>query len=267
MSDRLTTLTQAFMENVLALVRDHRITNDELHDLLAFLTDVGRHDEFQLLADVLGLSVAVDNATHAGTAAAATAHNVEGPFYRPGAPWLSDPARLASHDEDGDVLWVSGQVQSARGGGPVPNAMLDVWQANARGRYENEDPAQADYTLRGRLRADDRGRYRFRTVAPAAYEVDQGGPVGRMLRTMGRHAWRPAHIHLKVEGEGYEPLTTMLFVPGDRWLASDAIGAVKAPLVMTVTKHTRADAVQPDGSRGPFQAAQYDFVLVPKGAT
>src|SRR3712207_7133183 len=61
---------------------------------------------------------------------------------------------------------VSGRVTDATTGTPLPGALLDVWQAGAGGKYEHEDPDQPGYNLRGRLYADEEGRYEFRTVVP-----------------------------------------------------------------------------------------------------
>ena len=108
--------------------------------------------------------------------------------------------------------------------------MLDVWNANGKGDYENEDPTQPDYNLRGRLLTDENGRYEFRTAVPGPYEIGKGGPVGEFLKAIDRHAWRPAHIHFKLSHVGYKSVTTMLFLDGDPWIESDSIGAVKKSL-------------------------------------
>jgi hypothetical protein len=76
------------------LARELELTNDELLATLAFLSDVGRNDEFILLSDVLGLSRLVDDQTHAVSNRSATPSNVVGPFYRPGAPWIDNPGSI-----------------------------------------------------------------------------------------------------------------------------------------------------------------------------
>ena len=62
------------------------------------------------------------------------------------------------------------------------------------------------------------------------------GPVGRLLEALGRHAWRPAHLHLKVSHPGHEQLTTMVYFEGDPWLNSDTINSVKVPLVVALER-------------------------------
>ena len=107
---------------------------------------------------------------------------------------------------------MSGQVVSSEDGRPLANAVLDVWQANGKGDYENEDPEQPDYNLRGRMLTDENGRYEFRTIIPGPYEIGKGGPVEGFLKAIDRHAWRPAHIHFKLSHDGFNPITTMLFI-------------------------------------------------------
>ena len=59
-----------------------------------------------------------------------------------------------------------------------------------------------------RLNADDDGTYSFSTIRPSPYTVPEDGPAGVMLEAMGRHPWRPAHIHFKISAEGYQDLIT-----------------------------------------------------------
>lgn len=242
------------------IVSEFQITEPELRQVIHFLTSVGQQNEFQLLFDVLGISIEIDDITY-GEDSSGTAHNVEGPFYRPDAPLRVPPVTLCRDDEEGDILFVSGRVLSATNQQPLAHAMLDVWQTNRQGYYENQDPTQPECNLRGRLLTDENGWYEFRTIIPGAYEVTKGGPVGELLRTLGRHAWRPSHIHLKVTCDGFAPLTTMLFMPDDPWLASDAIQAVKETLVVALEKHDKPEKLQARGLSQPFYTCRYDFSL------
>jgi hydroxyquinol 1,2-dioxygenase len=242
------------------LVTRFQVNEDELRQVVAFLTRVGQQDEFQLLFDVLGLSILVDDITY-GHDSNGTAHNVEGPFYRADAPLRTPPVMLCRDDEEGDVLFVSGQVRTAEDGRPLVGAMLDVWQTNRHGYYENQDASQPDCNLRGRLLTDEQGRFEFRTIVPGAYEVTRSGPVADLLLALGRHGWRPSHIHMKVSCPGFAPLTTMLFMSGDPWLQSDAINAVKDSLVVQLEKHDSRADMQERGVDRPFYTCRYDFSL------
>jgi protocatechuate 3,4-dioxygenase beta subunit len=254
---RLVEVTGRLVAALHGALEDLRVTEGELRRALAFLEEVGRAGEFTLLSDVLGVSVLVDRITHGD--AGGTESNVEGPFYVPGAPVLDPPYRLAPEDEPGELLLVTGTVTDATTGAPVPGAVLDVWQANADGRYSNEEPGRLDpWHLRGKVPVSEDGSYEFQTVVPPPYEIPKDGPVGRLLRALGRHAFRPAHLHLKVTAPGYRPLTTMVFFAGDPWLGSDAIGAVKESLVVALERGGSGE--EPSVAR-----CRFDVRLVPDG--
>jgi protocatechuate 3,4-dioxygenase beta subunit len=228
------------------LVRELRLTEPELHALVRFLTEVGGAEEFMLLSDVTHTSILVDALGQPADAGGATPSNVEGPLHRPGAPILDTPAVLDHADQGEDALLVRGRVVEAVSGAPLAGAVLDVWQANQHGLYENQDPAQPEYNLRGRVRCDAQGRYEVRTVVPGPYRIaTTGGPVSALLTSLGRHDNRPAHIHVKASAEGHEALTTMLFIAGDPWLEDDVIGAVKPELVVTPRPTELAGVVAP----------------------
>ena len=216
------------------LVRELRLTEPELHALVRFLTEVGTADEFMLLSDVTHTSILVDTLGQAADAGAATSSNVEGPLYRPGSPVLDTPAVLDHAEQGDDALQLSGRVVEAGTGTPVAGAILDIWQTNQHGLYENQDAAQPEHNLRGRVRCDADGRYEVRTVVPGPYRIaTTGGPVLALLTSLGRHDTRPAHIHVKASAQDHEALTTQLFIAGDPWLEDDVIGAVKPELVIT----------------------------------
>jgi catechol 1,2-dioxygenase len=144
---------------------------------------------------------------------------------------MDTPARICRPEEPGDPLILRGAVRSVADE-PVANAVIDVWQTAANRLYENQDPDQPEMNLRGRVRVASDGSFEVHTVRPVPYEIPTDGPVGRFLDEFGRHAWRPAHIHLRVEASGYRPLTTMVYIEGDPWLGDDTIGSVKDALVV-----------------------------------
>jgi protocatechuate 3,4-dioxygenase beta subunit len=130
--------------------------------------------------------------------AAATAKNIEGPFYRKGAPHRSV---LVDPSDAGERLRVSGVLQSTRCE-PIGGATIDVWQANAAGDYDNER-----FRFRGVLTTDKQGRYDLRTIVPGRY--------------LNGDRYRPAHIHIKVRAAGFAVLTTQLYFAGDPYNDGD----------------------------------------------
>lgn len=147
-----------------------------------------------------------------------TPPQILGPFYplseRPDlAADLARPSGSAA-EARGQLILVRGQVLTSSGA-PVPHASIDIWQANAAGKYRHPsdtNPAPLDPNFKGfaRLTADASGRYSFRTIKPGRYPTAEGDI-------------RPPHIHLTVEGR-FDRLVTQLYFSGesdnqtDRWL-------------------------------------------------
>jgi protocatechuate 3,4-dioxygenase beta subunit len=244
--DRLTALLRSTIEELV-------ISDEDWMSALVFLTEVGKADEFVLLSDVLGLSVFVNERSHPSSDTS-TASNVQGPFYLPDAPMLEPPYRLAADDELGEPLFFSGRVTDAGTGESLAGALLDVWQADDAALYDVQTPGSGPH-LRGRFLADAAGDFELRTIVPPPYEIPKDGPVGRLLKELGRHAWRPAHLHLKVSHPKYRPLTTMVYFADDPWLGSDTIGSVKDTLVVGLERHEADDVYDRPYARSTFDVA------------
>ncbi|MGH2717634.1 MAG: hypothetical protein ACRDJU_03500 [Actinomycetota bacterium] len=147
-----------------------------------------------------------------------TEEAIEGPFYRPGAPFVANPGTLLRRPQErGAVLVVSGTVV-ATSGEPLAGAVLDLWQASAEGHYSPGaagdaspaglfDPSQPSFNLRGRLAAADGGLFEVTTRIPGAYRDPPG--------SLSEAAMRPAHLHARITHPGYRTLTTQLFFEDD----------------------------------------------------
>jgi protocatechuate 3,4-dioxygenase beta subunit len=230
--ERLAVIVPRLAETLRAVAVETGLTNEELLAGLAFLTEVGKADEFILLSDVLGLSRLVDDQTHLGRAG--TASNVLGPFYVPGAPLVDNPGSIRAAGEVGEPLVVHGTVTDARTGRPLAEALVDVWQADGDGVYSNETGGLAPWNLRGRQRTSGMGTFEFDTVRPLHYTVKHDGPVGRLLESLGRHPWRPAHVHFLVTAEGYGRVVTQAYLAAGPYLDDDTIDGVKDELIVPI---------------------------------
>jgi protocatechuate 3,4-dioxygenase beta subunit len=149
-----------------------------------------------------------------------TPRQTEGPFFTPKSP---ERQSLLEPGIKGRPIEIAGFVLT-RSCKPVPGALLDFWQADADGAYDN-----SGYRLRGHQFADKEGRYRLRTVVPAAY------------------SGRTAHIHVKVQAPNHPALTTQLYFPDLPGNARDAL--FRPELLMRAVK------------TGDGLAARFDFVL------
>ncbi|XVQ89730.1 dioxygenase [Microbispora siamensis] len=261
---RLRELTTSLVRHLHAFVRETRPTEDEWLTGIDFLVRTGhtctdQRNEFILLSDMLGLTSAVDEVNHAGPAEA-TPSSVEGPFHAP-APPRENGAWIAEGPERrrGQAMVVRGRVTDT-GGTPIEGATVDIWQADDAGHYDSQDPAQRPGNLRGLFTTGADGAYWFRSVVPSSYPVPTDGPVGGLLRALGRHPMRPAHIHYRVEAPGHRPVTTHVFVAGDEYLDSDAAFAVKEELIVTPVMRGEGESY---GLDGPFADFVFDVRLVP----
>jgi hydroxyquinol 1,2-dioxygenase len=259
---RFVRVMSSLVTHIHDFVRDVQLTEAEWIAAIQFLTDVGqtcteKRQEFILLSDTLGISVLVVTINHP-TRGESTDSTVLGPFYWEGAPELPRGSNLGEGVK-GEPAFYSGRVLSADGS-PLANAELDVWSGDGDGLYDMQI-ADSGMKARGRIRTDEQGRYWFRSIKPTFYPVPTDGPVGRMLRKMGRHPNRPGHMHMIVSAPGYLPVTTHLFVADSDYLDSDAVFGMKESLVVKFERHP--PGVGPDGSRveTPFYTVEYDFRL------
>lgn len=150
----------------------------------------------------------------------ATLTQTEGPFFKPSSP---ERIELIEAGMAGQPIELIGFVLS-RNCRPIAGALLDFWQADDKGRYDN-----SGFRLRGHQFTDAEGRYRLRTVVPGAY-------VGRTR-----------HIHVKVQPRGGRVLTTQLYFPGEAKNRSD--GLFRSELLIRTAKN--------EG----WLAGRFDFVL------
>ena len=244
-------------------VREVELTEVEWFEFIKFLTATGqkcdgKRQEYILLSDVLGVSMLVDAINHRRPRGA-TENTVLGPFYVHGAPEIRNGDDMAAGWK-GEPTYVTGRVVDGAGK-PIRGALLDIWQSSADGRYDVQLSDTGGKQLRARLRADDEGRFRFRTIKPTPYPVPTDGPVGLILERMGRHPMRPAHLHFIVSAPGYETVVTHIFVKGDPYLGSDVVFGVKDSLVVEFWRIDSAAEASKVGLAAPFFAASYDFVL------
>lgn len=258
--ERSRAVMASLVRHLHAFVRDVGLTQQEWEAAIAFLTRTGQtctdtRQEFILLSDVLGLSMLVD-AVNNRKPEGATPSTVFGPFHVAGVPERPMGAQI-SLDGKGEPCLFEGRVLDLDGA-PIADALVDVWSDNADGFYDVQQPdLQPKHNNRGVFRTGSDGRYAFVGIRPVAYPIPDDGPVGQLLAHLGRHPWRPAHMHFLITAPGYERLVTHTFVAGDRYLGSDAVFGVKAPLIVPYRRNDRED--------GPIWTAHYDFVLPPQG--
>ena len=218
-----------------------------------------KRQEWVLFSDVMAVSMLVDAINHPAEGGV-TESTVLGPFHVDGAPLLPLGANI-SLDHKGVPCVVSGRVLDSAGA-PIPGAVLDVWQTTEDGWYDVQQPGiQPEGNLRGKFATDADGKFWFVSVRPASYPIPTDGPVGELLRALGRHAFRPAHVHFIIEAPGFLPVTTHIFAEGDPYIDSDTVFGVKSSLVETFHENTSAEDAARFGVGAPFWTVAHDFVL------
>ncbi|WP_210264875.1 dioxygenase family protein [Bradyrhizobium archetypum] len=169
-------------------------------------------------ASVAEVSLAPTPACHDGEAP--TLRQTEGPYFKPSSP---ERIELIEAGMAGQPIELAGFVLT-RACKPIAGALLDFWQADDQGRYDN-----SGFRLRGHQFSDAEGRYRLRSIVPGAY-------VGRTR-----------HIHVKVQPRGGRVLTTQLYFPGEALNRTD--GLFRRELLMQTAKN--------EG----WLAGRFDFVV------
>ncbi len=251
---RLAKVMSALVKHLHAFATEVDLTQEEWEYGIGFLTRTGQicsgeRQEFILLSDVLGLSMLVD-AVNNRRPEGATENTVFGPFHVADAPIREMGANI-SLDGKGESCLFEGRVLDLDGN-PIKGACVDVWSDNADGFYDVQQPeVQPKWNNRGRFITGADGSYAFRGIRPVSYPIPDDGPVGQMLAALGRHPYRPAHMHYLVTAPGFQKLVTHTFVGEDEYIASDAVFGVKDTLVAPYEPGT--DTLW----RSPF-----DFILV-----
>lgn len=135
--------------------------------------------------------------------------------------------------KDGQLTLFHGVIKDAETGSGIPGAVFDMWQASTNGKYDTFDPEnQTRHNLRGKFRTDDNGKFWFYCLKPTEYAIDTSGPSADLLKLMGRHPNRPAHIHMMVTHPDYIGVTAQLYPNDDPWLETDVACAVKDDLLL-----------------------------------
>jgi catechol 1,2-dioxygenase len=261
---RLKRIVHRVVGDLFRTIEEFDVQPDEFWTAMSYLTRLGQANETGLLVPGLGLEtfldLRMDQAEKAVGIEGGTPRTIEGPLWVAGAPLSKGEARLDDGSEQGEVLFMDGQVRDMDGR-PVANAIVDVWHANTLGGYSFFDPAQPKYNLRRRIETDAEGRYRFRSLLPSGYACPPDGVTQELLNRLGRHGHRPAHIHFFVTAPGYRKLTTQINIDGDEYLHDDFAFATRDGLIPEVRRVSDAAAVHAKGLNAPYAEITFDFVL------
>ena len=228
-------IMESLIRHLHGVCKDVNLTHSEFLAACDFLARAGqtcsdKRQEFILLADILGVEVLVDMLSNP-IGGNETISTVLGPFFRDNAPVMPKGASTVQKAFDTqETVYVEGYVRDTEGK-PIQGAVIDVWEDAPNGLYENHDPDQPDYNLRGRFESDENGHYAFRAIRPVPYPIPGDETAGELIRFMGHHCMRPGHLHMIVNREGYRPLISQIYDSSSPHLDDDSVFAVKEELI------------------------------------
>jgi hydroxyquinol 1,2-dioxygenase len=254
---RLATVMSALVKHLHAFAKEVELTQDEWNFGIDFLTRTGQicsgeRQEFILLSDTLGLSMLVDTINNRRPSGA-TENTVYGPFHVADAPVREMGANITL-DGKGESCLFEGRVLDLEGN-PIEGTRVDVWSDNADGYYDVQQPGiQPKGNNRGIFITGPDGKYSFVGIKPVSYPIPDDGPVGKMLAAVGRHPYRPAHMHYLVTAPGFKKIVTHTFVGGDEYLESDSVFGVKKSLIAPFDKL--------EGEKTAWRS-RFDFIMAP----
>lgn len=244
---RVEEVFNSFIKHMQGFLDEQKLNHEEYTEFVKWADRLGRKGEIPLFMDVF-IETHVLNARYSDKPG--TEPSLLGPYFVEGAPMLEEqPFVLPQRpDEEGEKLVFKGKITNLDGL-PLANTHVDMWQDDNDGKYSNFDSPAPEFNLRGQFYTDDNGEFEVHTIVPIPYQIPTDGPTGEFLGYTEQHAFRPAHLHLKFEHEGYETLITQVFFEGDKWLDSDVAGGVRDSLLTKLH------------DEGDHKAASLDFVM------
>jgi hydroxyquinol 1,2-dioxygenase len=261
---RLKEIMTALVRHLHAFAREVKLTEQEFQSAVGYVVALGKHtneshNEAVLMSGSLGLSTLICLLNNGNNGQTETSQNLLGPFWRMHSPMTPNGGSIVRSSTPGPALFVDAWFKDAAGKA-VGGAEVDVWQSSTEGYYENQDPVQADMNLRGKFITDDQGHIAFRSVKPAGYPIPVDGPVGDMLRAIGRHNMRPAHLHFLATKEGFKTLVSQVYAPDDPHLETDAQFGVTRHLIGDFVRHDSGAPPAADIT-APWYSLAYTFVM------
>ncbi len=218
--NRIDEIISHLVAAVRTAVVEKNVTFEEYRASIGYLLAVSKAGELPLLIDVF-LNAAIVNVINNNAHPSASPSDLEGPYFLDGAPMITDGKIKTMDSFSGDEpLIVRGTVKDV-GGSPLSDVLIDVWSSTPDGKYGGiHDNIPVEF-YRGKIRTDGTGAYLVETTVPVPYQIPNKGPTGALLEMMGRHSWRPAHVHLKVSHPGYRELITQLYFAEDEYVNND----------------------------------------------
>lgn len=244
-NNRTDAVVAAIVESVRATLRAQNVSFEEYRMAMQFLARTAEAKEIPLLVDVFFNTTIVENSNKNNRG---SPNDLQGPYFIEDVPFVE--TRIKTMEQfDGEPMMLRGRVTDVNGH-PVEGATMWIWSSTPDGKYGGfHDNIPPEY-YRGRVKIGADGRYQIESTTPVPYQIPNKGPVGALLEAMGRHSWRPAHVHYKIRKPGFKEITTQAYFEGGEWVGDDSCEGM----------HTR-DFVIPERHEDGKRIVEIDFIL------
>lgn len=252
-------IVHRLMSDIFQIVEDFDVTPEELWRAVYYINELGNRNETSLLAPGIGfdkyLDIRMDAADEAAGLSGGTPRTIEGPLYVHGSPLSEGFARMDDGTQAAEPIIITGKVTDENGQ-PLADVIVDIWHADLKGAYSYFDTTQSEYNLRRRIKTDSEGNYTAQSIMPSGYGCPEDGATIKLLKLLGRHGERPAHIHYFVSKPGYKHLTTQINIAGDEYTYDDFAFATRDELVVEAKPKTGEHGLD------KFTEVRFDIKLV-----
>ncbi len=239
MTTKINDVVMDIVDHIGKALAKHDVTLEQYRKGIGFIAKVQEAKEVPLLVDVFLNHIIVDIEERGARNSRQT---IQGPYFLDAAPDVTNQL-LTLPEDKGTPLIVRGRVVDERGR-PAAGALMNIWHSTPDGRYSGFHGIERKDLYRGKLRTDADGRYQVATTLPVPYHIPDKGPVGELLKMMGKHSWRPAHVHFKITNDGCRPLTTQAYFEGGAWVDSDSCSGVHPALIYRLGKEGDAEVLE-----------------------
>ncbi|PNG50560.1 MULTISPECIES: dioxygenase [Comamonadaceae] len=247
MANRVETVVYDIVKAVREVLSRHDVTFEEYRAGVGFLMQYAKAPEYEipLVCDLWFNATITDNEMKHRKGSTT---NVEGPYFLENVPVIND--EIKTLDDGSEPLVLEGRVTDLAGK-PIKGAEMFVWHSDNHGHYSGFDPELPQDSYRGKKIIGADGEYRIRTRVPAPYPIPHHGPSGKLLEMMGRHPWRPAHVHFKIRAPGFLEHTTQSYFTGGKWVDSDCVEGVRPALIHNLEDANGAKVLRKDFKLDP----------------
>lgn len=245
MANRVNDVVYDIVLAVREVLDKHNVSFDEYRAAVGFLQKYSSAPEFEVpLSADLWFNATIHDVEMKTRKGSVT--NLEGPYFLDDIPTVTD--EISSRDNKGEVLVLEGKVTDLDGN-PITGAELFIWHSDSDGFYSGFASDFPTNHCRGKVVIGEDGRYSVKTRMPAPYTIPHDGPTGELLGLMGRHPWRPAHIHWKIRHPDFLEHTTQTYFEGGEWVDDDCVEGVRDALILPLIR------------RDGMQVMHKDFIL------